>query len=950
MYISFDRARYCVRRLNGTHEVGCQSAMRGNSGRMYMIDNEQEFTSFLTNTATIDLSNSFIIVLNVNLFDSNHVDQLMNRLDKKLNGLLLYLKSNLSRPEYFSHDDQCPNHRYSYYLNQTESVKWNWKGTGLFFRSFPFPIMLVDEENDYKQLLHFYQQFNSSQSTPACGLEMKTFQNAAHTSKTCMRRNDISHSLIDLPEIFCDPIGGQNIYSKLPQTITTIYQQRSPKSVVLILVNTDSFQMFLKPKGATGGAQQPAAALIAFLTLAHLIGQEQNELKKQDKEIIFLTLDGDAMDYSASFKFMFDMINGYFPNGDKNEQRIKPEHIHSIIELQGLSMTDKLWLHSYPSSLINQTFINTILRNNPMITSISSNSPLPPASSQIFLRETSSMSFPAYILSSANDNQLSNHYYHSFFDDPSTLSINISTLEYNTDTEFSQWIKRIVEPLAQTLIESFVGIRKNLIIKQEIINNLVYCILKNINCPLIHNVTNQSVGNTFKQFDQTSMPFSINTYPESTTPTFPFVQYVLSYFLRDRAYDLQNITSVTCKEYAANDTLYSYKYVGGYLPSINNEEKFSSYCVRSYIRLIQSMSPAFTIKNYDLSDAKYPAWTESRWTVISLRLFLIPTRQHEVMTVVIDWNQQENAHYSNGDTSLHSVHGQIHAGPHSVPAHTDNGLDPNLLNNDTNDSGAFVTAGTAGQVGFDVRTLGLSEQELKETGLHPSLISAGRQLPLDQYKINYDPNPIIIRKQIPVEMPTYKQQVIVRYLRPPTPPSPGPLIIKEVREPPAAAAPPLVIRTRAPREKTPPPIVIREAPPCAPHVDLNPKYVTRVVRHNESNYSSSPQQQQRQFQQQQQYHQLQQQHQPQHHPQQQQQQQQQQFQHFNTFENGTVNYDQFNGIQNGNQFTNEINSFGDQQHGGWVTEVVSSTGTTSAAPPHLLDDIYRAINNQLPRV
>ncbi len=59
--------------------------------------------------------------------------------------------------------------------------------------------------------------------------------------------------------------------------------------------------------------------------------------------------------------------------------------------------------------------------------------------------------------------------------------------------------------------------------------------------------------------------------------------------------------------------------------------------------------------------------------------------------------------------------------------------------------------------------MGLSEQELRETGLHPSFLQGGHQLPLDQYKINYDPNPIIIRKQIPVEMPTYKQQVIVRY-------------------------------------------------------------------------------------------------------------------------------------------------------------------------------------------
>lgn len=48
------------------------------------------------------------------------------------------------------------------------------------------------------------------------------------------------------------------------------------------------------------------------------------------------------------------------------------------------------------------------------------------------------------------------------------------------------------------------------------------------------------------------------------------------------------------------------------------------------------------------------------------------------------------------------------------------------------------------------------------------------------YKINFDPNPQIIRKHAN-DAVTYKQEVAVRYLRPPTPPPPGPLIIKEVR-------------------------------------------------------------------------------------------------------------------------------------------------------------------------
>jgi hypothetical protein len=270
-----------------------------------------------------------------------------------------------------------------------------------------------------------------------------------------------------------------------------------------------------------------------------------------------------------------------------------------------------------------------------MIIPIQPGSTLPPASSQIFLRQTSSSSFPAYILTSTNESQLSNHYYHSFFDDPSTLSVNTSFLNYNTTTKFSQWVKSVVEPLAQTLLEFYVGIEKNVTIEQEIINNLVYCILKNIDCPLIHNVTNQSTGDSFNSFNQISLPFSINTYPISTTPTFPFIQNVLSYFLRDRSYDSKNLTETSCNELANNDSFCSYTYVNGYLPSIMSEQSFPGYCVRSYLRSGDSSSPAFVIDNYDLSQTTYPQWTESRWSTISLRIFIIPTRTHEIVTLVI---------------------------------------------------------------------------------------------------------------------------------------------------------------------------------------------------------------------------------------------------------------------------------------------------------------------------
>jgi hypothetical protein len=77
---------------------------------------------------------------------------------------------------------------------------------------------------------------------------------------------------------------------------------------------------------------------------------------------------------------------------------------------------------------------------------------------------------------------------------------------------------------------------------------------------------------------------------------------------------------------------------------------------------------------------------------------------------------------------------------------------------------------------------GFSDQN--NAGIIQQYAGAAGQLAQQQgqngYKINFDPNPQIIRKHAN-DAVTYKQEVAVRYLRPPTPPPPGPLIIKEVR-------------------------------------------------------------------------------------------------------------------------------------------------------------------------
>jgi len=93
-------------------------------------------------------------------------------------------------------------------------------------------------------------------------------------------------------------------------------------------------------------------------------------------------------------------------------------------------------------------------------------------------------------------------------------------------------------------------------------------------------------------------------------------------------------------------------------------------------------------------------------------------------------------------------------------------------------------------------------------------------------KFFHDPNPYVIQKKSkPV---TYVQKINLAYYKPPAPPAPGPVIIKEVRPPQAPAPPPLYVRIQPPPPPEQAPLVIREAPPPRPkHIPTS--HFTKVL-------------------------------------------------------------------------------------------------------------------------
>lgn len=95
---------------------------------------------------------------------------------------------------------------------------------------------------------------------------------------------------------------------------------------------------------------------------------------------------------------------------------------------------------------------------------------------------------------------------------------------------------------------------------------------------------------------------------------------------------------------------------------------------------------------------------------------------------------------------------------------------------------------------------------------------------ISEYQLHRDSNPLIMTKKAKQEI-EYVQELAIRYLRPPTPPAPGEVVITQEPNIKTGPAPPLIIRQAAARAETPEPLVVREAPPEPPK-PVGPKRIT----------------------------------------------------------------------------------------------------------------------------
>lgn len=623
---SFDK---CIRIMNGTKQIGCQSELNGNVGILFLINTTSDIDKVITGQ-----DNPYIALIYADLFDGNAVRKLQD--SGKVNGIIVFESDGyVGKTNGWSPEPKCPRYIYGLYNDQygpqyatCETNPWNVVGDELSYYDIEFPMFYMQNRTAANQLLHCYNEHNLDGAYPFCAVQMDARMDGAVSTETCVRRNNNQYNLS--PSVYCQEMGGQNILSML-QPPTGANPDNRPIILVIAALDSRSFMLQSSVPGANS-----ATGFITMLSVARVLGNLTPEQKEDmTHRIMFVLFDGEAFDNTGSTRMVYDMTKNEFPFSPDPE-KMQPENVdlskvEYIIEIGQVGhISDVAWVHYDPISNLtaNISKIVDTLQEQSIGQSIqfrksSQDLGLPPSSLQSVLKERDT---PGVLITDFVKNY-TNNYYFSAYDTPDKLGI-----EYNDNMTESETVSKL-HPLAtrianiSTAISKTVyklGSGKNLTNPNSDtldIANTLYCYLFNGSCTFFWLHADAGVSQS-KGVINATMTRYVSVYDSSQLSQAAYFARNLFLWYTGERVDVN--TSNAC-EPPSNDDRYLYLVFN----------RNSTICIRAPVYLTDGRSPASVISNYDYADGKYPAWSESQWSRNAFRLTVFtvqdPTSQGMVL-------------------------------------------------------------------------------------------------------------------------------------------------------------------------------------------------------------------------------------------------------------------------------------------------------------------------------
>ncbi|KAK5860341.1 hypothetical protein PBY51_021828 [Eleginops maclovinus] len=422
IYVHLNYTVPCVRLLNATHQIGCQSKLSGNVGVLHVLESEENVDWVLSTGA----NPPYLVILESALFTRSIMMKLKNG-SSRVAGVAVIVP-NTNPLGGFSPHTSCPNENTGVYsesydpaLAHCNVTMWNPFGNGLSYEEFDFPIFSMKDDNDSQVIRQCYMDHNrglngGAPQYPLCAMQLYSHMSAVTDTATCMRRNDINLSVI--PEMVCDPLADYNVWASTKPLNTTAKGHKTGESVVVAAARLDSRSFFFD---VAPGAESGVSGFVSLLAAASALKNVIQEAPPT-RTIFYTFFQGETFDYIGSSRMVYDMENNQFA--------VDLDNVHSVLEIGqvGLRNDSKLWLHSDPVSRKNSS-VNEEVRK--LITNLQSaavnlnftvdepnfSQPLPPSSFQRFLR---ARPIPGVVIEDHESAYL-NRFYESMYDNSDYL-------------------------------------------------------------------------------------------------------------------------------------------------------------------------------------------------------------------------------------------------------------------------------------------------------------------------------------------------------------------------------------------------------------------------------------------------------------------------------------------------------------------------------------------------
>uniref|UniRef100_G1RTC9 Nicastrin n=1 Tax=Nomascus leucogenys TaxID=61853 RepID=G1RTC9_NOMLE len=629
IYIPLNKTAPCVRLLNATHQIGCQSSISGDTGVIHVVEKEEDLQWVLTDGP----NPPYMVLLESKLFTRDVMEKLKGR-TSRIAGLAVSL-TKPSPASGFSPSVQCPNDGFGVYSNSygpefahCRETQWNSLGNGLAYEDFSFPIFLLEDENETKVIKQCYQDHNLSQNGsaptfPLCAMQLFSHMHAVISTATCMRRSSIQSTFSINPEIVCDPLSDYNVWSML-KPINTTGTLKPDDRVVVAATRLDSRSFFWN---VAPGAESAVASFVTQLAAAEAL-QKAPDVTTLPRNVMFVFFQGETFDYIGSSRMVYDMEKGKFP--------VQLENVDSFVELGQTSCFPSPSLPSVnlPRTPQVEDLLVTLEKSGAGVPAVilrrpNQSQPLPPSSLQRFLR---ARNISGVVLAD-HSGAFHNKYYQSIYD--TAENINMSYPEWlspeedlNFVTDTAKALADVATVLGRALYELAGGTNFSDTVQADpqTVTRLLYGFLIKANNSWFQSILRQDLRSYLG--DGPLQHYIAVSSPTNTT-------YVVQYALANLTGTVVNLTREQCQDPSKvpseNKDLYEYSWVQG--PLNSNETDRLPRCVRSTARLARALSPAFELSQW--SSTEYSTWTESRWKDIRARIFLIASKELEFITLIV---------------------------------------------------------------------------------------------------------------------------------------------------------------------------------------------------------------------------------------------------------------------------------------------------------------------------